>query len=385
MPGDGDTFAIAAPAVFDGGDFLHEHCVLVRGDTVQQLLPTQDCPSGVDLLELDFGTLAPGFIDLQVNGGGGRMFNNAPQLDTLECIQEAHRNCGTTSLLPTLLSDTMQQQQAAVAAVRAAQRASNPGILGIHLEGPFFSSSRRGAHHDRFIRSPGEEDITWLCSLQDLRVVLTLAPEQFTPAHIEQLANSGIVLCAGHTEATYMEMSTAVNAGVSGVTHLFNAMSPITAREPGAVGAALDLDALWAGIIADGHHVSAANIRLAQRAKPAGRLLLVSDAMATVGCDEDSFELYGETIHEHQGRLVNGEGKLAGSAIGLIQAVAYAAGEVGIPLAQCLRMASLYPATVLGLEQRLGRISPGYRADLVHFDDAFTVHHTWLAGQRQRH
>jgi len=165
MPGDGDTFAIAAPAVFDGGDFLHEHCVLVRGDTVQQLLPTQDCPSGVDLLELDFGTLAPGFIDLQVNGGGGRMFNNAPQLDTLECMQAAHRNCGTTSLLPTLLSDTTQQQQAAVAAVRAAQRASNPGILGIHLEGPFFNSSRRGAHYDRFIRAPGEEDISWLCSL----------------------------------------------------------------------------------------------------------------------------------------------------------------------------------------------------------------------------
>ena len=385
MPGSGDTFAIAAPAIFDGGDFVRDHCVLVRGDTVQALLPTGDCPRGVELVALERGTLAPGFIDLQVNGGGGQMFNNAPALDTLACIQAAHRSCGTTSLLPTLLSDTTEQQCAAVAAVRAASQANNPGILGIHLEGPFFNAARRGAHRDRFIRAPGEEDIAWLCSLQDLRVVLTLAPEQFTLAQIARLADSGIVLCAGHTQASYSEMVDAAKAGLGGVTHLYNAMSPLTAREPGTVGAALDIDALWASVIADGHHVSPANIRLAQRAKPAGQLLLVSDAMATVGCDDDSFELYGETIREHRGALVNGEGKLAGSAIGLIQAVAYAAGDVGIPLAQCLRMASLYPAAVLGLDQGLGRISAGYRADLVHFDEDFRVHHTWVAGQRLQH
>lgn len=385
MPANGNTTAIAAPTVFDGGAFLHDHCVLLRGDSVEQLLPTSDCPRDIDILQLQSGTLAPGFIDLQVNGGGGQLFNNAPQLDTLLSIQSAHRSCGTTSLLPTVLSDTPDQQMAAVAAVRAAIQSGHCGILGIHLEGPFFNPERRGAHQDSFIRAPGEDDIAWLCSLDDIQVLLTLAPEQFSVAQIRQLADSGIVLCAGHTQASYQDIAAAVEAGLSGVTHLFNAMSQVSAREPGTVGAALDIDSLWAGIIADGHHVDAANIRLAQQAKPDGGLVLVSDAMATVGSDHSSFQLYGETIQEHDGRLVNDQGKLAGSAIGLNEAVAYAAQQVGIPLDECLRMASLYPATVLGQEHRLGRISAGYRADLVHFDDDFTVHHTWLAGQHQQH
>jgi N-acetylglucosamine-6-phosphate deacetylase len=192
-------------------------------------------------------------------------------------------------------------------------------------------------------------------------------------------------VCAGHTNASHAQLVAAMQEGLEGVTHLFNAMSPLTGREPGTVGTALAENALWAGIIADGHHVHPANIRLAQRAKPAGRLVLVSDAMATVGGRRGSFSLYGEELSLEGDKLVNGDGVLAGSAIGMIDAVGYAARTVGIPLEECLRMASLYPAAILGLDDRLGRIASGYRADLVHFDGDFSVHNTWLAGHHLRH
>jgi N-acetylglucosamine-6-phosphate deacetylase len=385
MPGPDKPFVISAPAVFDGGCFLHEHCVVVRGDSIEQVLPMADCPSGLETVTLAQGTLAPGFIDLQVNGGGGVLFNNNPERDTLLTMQAAHRSHGTTGIVPTLLSDTPEIQQRAAAAVREALQAGDAGILGMHLEGPFFNPARAGAHNAAVIRSPEDDDIAWLCSLQDVPLLLTLAPEQVPAEQLAQLANSGIIVCAGHTQASFEQMDAAAKAGLSGVTHLFNAMQASSAREPGTVGAALGNDQLWAGIIADGHHVHPQNIRLAHGAKPAGKLLLVSDAMATVGSSENAFELYGETIHASDGRLVNTQGKLAGSAIGLIEAVAFACSAVKLPLEECLRMASLYPASVLGLQHKLGKIKTGYRADLVHFDQDFSVHHTWLAGHHQQH
>ena len=385
MPTSATLFAITAPTLFDGEQFLSDHCVIVRGDTVEQILPAGDCPAGLDTLALAQGTLAPGLIDLQVNGGGGLMLNNTPDSDTVNAMLAAHRSRGTTAMLPTLMSDTREVQQAAADAVRAARAGGNPGILGIHIEGPFFDTNRRGAHDIDMIRPPQAQDIDWLCSLQDLTVMLTLAPEHTQPGQIEQLARSGIHVCAGHTNASYQQIMDAAAQGVVGVTHLFNAMSPFTSREPGAVGAALDNDGLWAGIIADGHHVHPAAIRLAYAAKPGGKLVLVTDAMATVGSDTPAFEIYGEKIHERDGRLVNAAGVLAGSAIGMIDAVRYANLTVGLPLAECLRMASLYPAAILNREDSLGRIASGHRADLVHFDEDFVVRHTWLAGERQAH
>lgn len=385
MPGPAKPFVLSAPAVFDGGSLLHDHCVVIEGASIKQVLPMADCPAGLESVALTQGTLAPGFIDLQVNGGGGVLFNNTPERDTLRTMQAAHRCCGTTGIVPTLLSDTAEMQQLAVAAVRDALQAGDAGILGLHLEGPFFNPARCGAHSAAMVREPTDDDIAWLCSLQDVPLLLTLAPEQLLPEQLTQLANSGIIVCAGHTQANFEQMNAAASAGLSGVTHLFNAMQASSAREPGTVGAALGNDQLWAGIIADGHHVHPENIRQAHAAKPAGKLLLVSDAMATVGSKESTFELYGETIHVSGGRLVNAQGKLAGSAIGLMQAVAFASSTVNLPLEECLRMASLYPATVLGLQHKQGKIKNGYRADLVHFDEQFTVHNTWLAGQHQQH
>ena len=266
-------------------------------------------------------------------------------------------------MLPTVVSDTPAVQQAAVDAIRQARADDLHGM----------------------IRPPQAQDIQWLCALQDLRVIVTLAPEHTQPGQIEQLVEAGILVCAGHTNATYQQVQQATRQGLHGITHLFNAMSPLTSREPGAVGAALDDDNLWAGIIADGHHVHPASIRLALSAKPAGKLVLVSDAMATVGGKSRSFAIYGEQIHESEGRLVNAKGVLAGSAIGMIDAVRYTHQTVGLPLAECLRMASLYPATILKLEASLGRLTSGYQADLVHFDQDFTVRNTWVAGQRAAH
>lgn len=385
MPERGTAIAISAPSIFDGARFLYDHCVVIESGVVRQVLPAGELPQGTELVALPGGTLAPGLIDLQVNGGGDLMFNDRPCAATLATMLDAHRATGTTAMMPTLISATRDCQQQAVAAVRAACAAGNPGILGIHLEGPFFEIARRGAHRADLVRPAREEDIAWLCSLADLRLIVTLAPEHAAPGQIRALAASGIHVCAGHTNATHRQMMAAAEQGMTGVTHLFNAMSQPAPREPGAVGAALAEDALWAGIIADGHHVHPANIRLAQRCKPPGRLVLVSDAMATVGGRLTTFSLYGEDISASGGKLVNAAGVLAGSAIGMIDAVAYANAVVGIGLEECLRMASLYPAAILGLDDRLGRIATAYRADLVHFDEGFTVRNTWVAGERRQH
>jgi N-acetylglucosamine-6-phosphate deacetylase len=385
MPERAKAFAICAPSVFDGAQFLPDHSVIVQHGMVAQLLPTSQCPTTIEKLSLLEGTLAPGLIDLQVNGGGDVMFNNSPCEETLNTMLDAHRATGTTALMPTLISDTREIQAQAVAAVSAAISGGNPGVLGIHLEGPYFGEAKRGAHSAQMIRPATDEDIQWLCSLQNIAVIVTLAPELAAAGHIRRLTDSGIQVCAGHSNATYAQMRTAVAQGLAGVTHLFNAMSPLTSREPGVVGAALEENALWAGIIADGHHVHPANIRLAQRSKPTGKLVLVSDAMATVGGNKGQFSLYGEDVRESGGRLVNKAGVLAGSAIGMIDAVRYTSIEVGVSLDECLRMASLYPAAILGMDDRLGRIGAGYRADLMHFDDSFAIHNTWVAGQHRRH
>ncbi len=377
--------ALMGATVFDGEEFLVDHCVLVDGATVTGVLPAAACPPGLPRCTLSGGILAPGFIDLQVNGGGGFMFNNEPTCDALARIAVAHRASGTTALLPTVMSDTAEVQRACIGAVRDARRGGHPGILGVHIEGPFFEPARRGAHRADRIRTLGQADVSWLCSLGDLKVLLTLAPEHASSSHLDALARSGTILCAGHTGATYGEVAAAVEHGLRGVTHLYNAMSASSAREPGTVGAALAEDRLWVSVIADGHHVHPANIRSAFRAKPPGKMVLVSDAMATVGSSGSTFELYGEAVTERDGRLVNAEGVLAGSAIGLIDAVKFAHNGAGLSLDDCLRMASRYPAAILGLDTMLGRIAPGFRADLVHFTEDFSVLATWVAGDRQIH
>jgi N-acetylglucosamine-6-phosphate deacetylase len=373
------TLAITASHLFDGNNWLSGHAVLLAGDQIHSVVAADKIPQSLDRMDLGEGTLAPGLIDIQVNGGGGVMLNNSPTAEGVKAIAAAHRQVGTTGILPTLISDTAETWRASVTAVSEARASGEAGVLGLHLEGPFFEMERRGTHKADMIRPMDADDLKWLCSLHDFPVMLTLAPEHISPGDLRRLADAGLLLCTGHSNADYACIRSAVADGVQGFTHLLNAMSPMTAREPGVVGAALDSPETWASIIADGHHVHPANIRMAQRLKP-GKLLLVSDAMSTVGSSDTGFEIYGERIEERDGRLVNAQGKLAGSAIALIDAVRIAHEVAGIELGECLRMASLYPATVLKLEHHLGRLQPGYRADMLFFTKKYTVTESWVAG-----
>lgn len=385
MPGANLTSAITARQLFDGERWLADHALLLAGEHIHLLVPIDQIPEDLPLLDLGEGILAPGLIDIQVNGGGGVMLNNEPTAAGVRQITAAHRQFGTTGLMPTLISDTPAAQRAAAAAVYEARASGDVGVLGLHIEGPFFDLERRGTHKAGMIRAMDSEDLNWLCTLKDFPVMLTLAPEHVDKDWMRTLAEAGLLLSAGHTNADYTCIKAAIAHGLRGFTHLFNAMSPLTSREPGTVGAALEDPDTWAGIIADGHHVHPATIRLALQAKAAGKILLVSDAMSSVGAADNSVEIYGERIEEQHGRLINSRGKLAGSAIALIDAVRITHEQVGVALDECLRMASLYPATFLKLEHQLGRLAQGYRADLMFFTPDYTVTDTWVAGKHLHH
>ena len=382
---DQDTpHAITAASLFDGSSWMFEHAVVVRGSTVIDILPLDELPEALTVTDLGEGVVAPAFIDLQVNGGGGALFTEMPTAKTLDQMSNAHRATGTTAMMPTLLSTTLPTCKAAIATVDEAMQSGNPAILGLHIEGPFFDSARRGAHKADMIRPMEQADIDLLVAT-NLPLMLTLAPEHCQPGVIEKLTEAGLMVCAGHTDASAEQIRAALREGLRGFTHLFNAMSQITARSPGVVGAALDDIQTWVGIIADGHHVHPINLSLAHRAKADGKVCLVTDAMSTVGAENKVMQLYEEEIREQDGKLVNADGNLAGSAIGMIQAVQYAHHSAGIELGECLNMASRYPADFLSRKEDLGQLAPGFRADIVHFDDAFVVRNTWLAGSHQRH
>jgi N-acetylglucosamine-6-phosphate deacetylase len=348
-------------AIFDGKAFIDGQAVLVEDGSVVALCPASEAVDADIVVELKAGLLAPGFIDVQVNGGGGVLFNETPTAEGVRAIANAHRPFGVTSILPTLITDTPETTGAAVTAVKDAIAAGSPGCLGIHLEGPFIAPARKGAHDGDHIRSMTDKDVEFLLGLEIDTVLVTLAPDAVPPEKIRRLADGGIIVSLGHSDATHDEVARAVDAGARGVTHLFNAMSPLNHRSSGMVGAALELGGLWCGIIADGHHVDPAAFRVALSAKNGpGRLFLVSDAMPTVGDAGDVFELNGRTVTRDGGRLTLADGTLAGSDLDLASAVRFAVGELGVPRAEALRMASLYPATLLRKNDRYGRIRPGY-------------------------
>ena len=376
--------ALINATIHTGDAVLPEAAVLIDGGTVLDVVARADVPAAAETLDLGGGVLAPGFIDLQVNGGGGALFNDSPDVATLRRIAEAHRRFGTTGLLPTFITDDAAKRAAAVAAVRAAMAKGVPGVLGIHLEGPHITAERRGVHDARFIAPPDAADLALLEGLAGLPALVTLAPETVPPGSIRALAEAGIRVAAGHTAANWAQARAGFAAGIGGVTHLFNAMSQLGSREPGMVGAALEDDSVRCGIIVDGHHVHDASVRLAWKAKARGTLFLVTDAMPPVGIPagaEGGFQLYGRTIRVEGGRCVTDDGTLAGSALDMATAVRNCVTRIGIPLDEALRMASAYPADFMGFSGTRGRIRPGLAADLVHLDEALEVRATWIAGK----
>lgn len=358
--------------------------VLLQGERILAVCPIDDPRvAGATPHDLHGQLLLPGFIDVQVNGGGGLLFNDSPTVDTLRGIAEAHRRFGTTGLLPTLITDTAEVMARALDAVDAAIEQQVPGILGIHLEGPFLAGARKGIHNSALFRPLDEADLALICQPRRGVVMLTLAPECVPADTIRRLAEAGVIVVAGHTGADYATTRAALDAGVRGFTHLYNAMTPLTSREPGVVGAALDDADSWCGLIVDGHHVHWASLRVAIAAKARGKSVLVTDAMPPVGSAEPSYVLNGQTITMKDGICQSDDGVLAGSGLDMATGVRNLVDHVGVSLAEASRMASGYAADWIGRGRTHGRIVAGQQADLVLLDKAMAVSATWISGRHQ--
>jgi N-acetylglucosamine-6-phosphate deacetylase len=370
--------AIAAATVFDGVT-RHQHAaVLIEGTQIVAVVPRQDVPAAVPVHDMRDGLwLAPGFVDLQVNGGGDVLFNNEPTVEAILRIAAAHRKFGTTSLLPTLITDVAEKTEAAIAAIEAAMQAE-PAVLGLHLEGPFLSPEKPGVHDRTLIRRPTAADLAMLAVPRRGALLVTLAPEEVPAGFIARLAAAGVRVSLGHSNATYAQTQAAMAEGLAGFTHLFNAMRPLQSREPGPIAAALEAPACSFGLIVDGVHVAPAMLRLALRGA-IGRPFLVTDAMPPVGGIRPTFSLYGETIAVEEGRCVRQDGTLAGASLDMASAVRNCVRLLDLSLEQALALASFNPAALLQL--RIGRLAAGYRADMIAIDPAdIAVHQTWVAG-----
>jgi N-acetylglucosamine-6-phosphate deacetylase len=370
---------ICADRVLTGHGWLEAGAVGVSAGRVEWVGSAAGAPHAQQRIELGDAILAPGFIDLQVNGGGGVLFNDDRSPQALARIAAAHRHFGTTGFLATLISDTPGATAEAVQATRNALAIGTPGLLGLHLEGPFLAAERRGVHRAEHFREPSDNDIGALCAHGLQHLLITVAPEHIRPAQIQRLCDAGIRLSAGHSAASFEQALAAFAAGLSGVTHLFNAMPSLAGRAPGLLGAALLNRAMWCGLIVDGHHLHPASLQLAVQMKP-GRCFLVSDAMSPVGSDIDEFVLDGRKVHVRNGRLETEQGVLAGACLDMSLAVRNCLAQSGLPLDEVLRMASTYPADFLGARER-GRIEVGVYADLVQLSPELEAVATWINGE----
>ena len=377
------TFAISGASIFDGERFIEDQALLVGGDRIAGLCPRSDIPGNYSSLTLEGGALAPAHVDLQVNGGGGILLNDQPDLEGIRTICHAHATLGTGALLPTLITDAPHVTASAIEAGIAAARENVAGFLGLHLEGPHLAIEKKGAHDPAFIRPMEDNDLRQLLEAKRHLPVLkiTVAPEAVTVDQVSALSQAGILVSLGHSASSYADVQAAASAGAGCITHLFNAMSPLSHREPGMVGAALQIGTLHAGLIADGFHVAPEVIAIALAAKKGpGEIFLVSDAMATVGADINHFLLNGRLIKKRDGRLTLEDGTLAGSDLTMHSAVMFMKDEVGISLDRALTMASRFPARCIGDGNQLGCLRKGSWANILHLDEHFEIDRVWIRG-----
>ncbi|NQZ20995.1 MAG: N-acetylglucosamine-6-phosphate deacetylase [Colwellia sp.] len=371
------TLRLHAKRIFDGQNYLDDQVIVITNGIITAFDSDTSCVDDV----LD-GLVVPGFIDLQVNGGGGVLFNNSPSVDNLKTIIAAHSQFGTTGMLPTLITDKVEVMMQAADAMASAIAENVPGILGIHFEGPHLSIAKKGTHAQEYIRPISDEEWAILERKDIGQILVTLAPETVSINDIKRMVSLGIKVCLGHTNADYKTAQAAMDAGADGFTHLFNAMSPIQGREPGVTGCALLNDHASCGIIIDGHHVDYASVKLALKTKPTGKVFLVSDAMSTIGTDQTEFSFFDRTIYLKDGRLTSTTGELAGAALDMAQAVENTHLGVGLPLDESIRMATKYPANYINQSDVRGELTIEHQADLVVLNDDFKVQSTWIAGQQ---
>lgn len=365
---------LAVARLFDGELWRENQCLSWHNGRIVRIEPAQG-----DVLPL---TLAPGFIDVQVNGGGGALFNTDTSLDALRTMVKAHSQFGSTLLLPTVITDSIETMQAAADVIAQAIAAGEPGVAGVHFEGPHLSVPKRGVHPTAHIRALSDAEMA-IYRRTDLGIKLvTVAPENVSPEQIRQLVAANVIVCLGHSNTDAATTQAALDAGATGFTHLYNAMSPLTSREPGVVGAALADPHSWCGLILDGHHIHPLAVKVALAAKPKGKLLLVTDAMSPVGTSQSEFDFFEGKVIRQGNKLTNLEGSLAGSVLDMADAVRYAVRELGLEQGEALRMASLYPAEFLGIATERGRLQPGYVADFVVLDTQGQVQACYLAGEQ---
>jgi len=376
--------AITGARIFDGATW-HERSALVINNGVVEGMIAADSPTDAIRVVADGALIVPGFVDLQVNGGGGALLNLAPSLDAIRTICANYVQFGTTALLPTLITDTPEKNVLAIAAGAEAVAQQVPGFLGLHIEGPHLAVSRKGAHDPALIRPMEEADLLrFIDARRKLpNLLVTVAVEAADTTQISRLAEAGIVVSIGHSDGTYAQVKAAVEAGATMVTHLFNAQSQIGNREPGIVGAAIELGSISAGLIADGIHVHPTSIGIALRAKRGpGQIFLVTDAMSPTGTDWTEFVLTGQTVYRKDGALRLADGTLAGADLTMIDAIKFVHRTVGVPLDEALRMASLYPAQALGAASTHGHLTRGARADFVVLSDDLDIRSTWIGGTK---
>ncbi|MCW8327579.1 N-acetylglucosamine-6-phosphate deacetylase [Photobacterium sp. SDRW27] len=376
-------YALTNCRIFTGSDVLNNHAVIIDGVNIHAVCPAAELPQTIKTLDLDGADLTPGFIDLQLNGCGGVMLNDEINADTIHTMHRANLKSGCTSFLPTLITSSDEDMNAAIAAAREYHDKYQNHSLGLHLEGPYLNVMKKGIHSVDHIRRSDDSMIKTICDNADIVTKVTLAPELNSHEHIEQLAEAGIVVSAGHTNATYVEARKGFEAGISFATHLFNAMTPIAGREPGMVGAIYDTPEVYTGIIADGFHVDYANIRIAHRLK-GEKLVLVTDATAPAGADIDHFIFVGKKVYYRDGKCVDENGTLGGSALTMIEAVQNSVEHAGIALDEAIRMATLYPARAIGVDKKLGAIKKGMVANLAIFDREYNVRATVVNGEYEQ-
>jgi len=368
-----------AQRLFDGQNYSDDQVITVRDG---KIIAIDQSTNNID--HHVKGLVAPGFIDLQVNGGGGALFNDSPSVENISTIIAAHSRFGTTGLMPTLITDKVEVMAQAAEAIAQALKENALGVLGIHFEGPHLSIAKKGAHSAEFIR-PITDDEWQVLERKDIgNIIVTLAPETVSVADIERMVSLGIKVCLGHTNADFVTAQEALDAGANGFTHLFNAMSPLQGRAPGVVGAALLNDQASCGLIVDGHHVDLATCKLAIKTKPKGKVFLVTDAMPPVGTSDKEFAFFNRTVHLADGKLTSTTGELAGSVLDMATAVRNCHQGLNIALDEAIRMASQYPKNYLmGCDnEKQALLIIGASADFVVLNESVEVQQTWISGQR---
>ncbi|MFV0260900.1 MAG: N-acetylglucosamine-6-phosphate deacetylase [Kluyvera sp.] len=375
-------YALTHGRIFTGHEILDDHAIIVANGLIERICPLADVPANVEQRSVNGAILAPGFIDVQLNGCGGVQFNDtaeAVSVETLEIMQKANEKSGCTSFLPTLITTSDDLMKQGVRVMREYLAKHPNQALGLHLEGPWLNLVKKGTHNPEFVRKPDHELVQFLCDNADVITKVTLAPEMVAPEVITALANAGIVVSAGHSNATAKEARVGFRAGITFATHLFNAMPYMSGREPGLTGAILDANEIYCGIIADGLHVDFINIRNAKRLK-GDKLCLVTDATAPAGANIDQFIFAGKTIYYRNGLCVDENGTLSGSSLTMIEGVRNLVEHANIALDEVLRMATLYPARAIGVEKHLGSIAPGKVANLTAFTHDFKIIKTIVNG-----